>query len=186
SMVMSLRLMPWLPTSNRFYVNYLRRAHEACAIEARCQPAHIHIPVESPRHDRGKEVVVSLFLKAARSAPIVTQVAPAMGSAQASAPPGSSADSIDWKAVDAAVGRPAVVQAGDVHRFNFPRSDLHVTAAGVPVKPALALGGWVAMKAASGGVIATGDLVLTEDEINPVIMTLQRGGVEQTAIHHHL
>jgi len=93
---------------------------------------------------------------------------------------------VNWKAVDSAVGRPSVVQPGDVHRFNFPRGDLQVTAAGVQVRPALALGGWVAMKATSGGVIAMGDLVLTEDEINPVIIALQKGGFEQTAIHHHI
>lgn len=93
---------------------------------------------------------------------------------------------VDWSAVDAAMGRPGVVQPGDVHRFNFPRGDLRVTAAGVQVTPALALGGWVAMKAAPGGVVAAGDLVLTEDEITPVIVALQKGGVEQTAIHHHI
>ncbi len=97
-----------------------------------------------------------------------------------------AADSVNWKAVDSLVGRPAVVQPGDVHRFNFPRSDLQVTAAGVQVRPALALGGWVAMKAVASGVIAVGDLVLTDDEINPVIVALQRGGIEQTAIHHHI
>ena len=96
------------------------------------------------------------------------------------------ADSVDWKAVDSLVGRPSVAQPGDVHRFNFPRSDLHVTVAGVTIKPAFALGGWVAMKAVTGGVVAMGDLVLTEDEITPVIKRLQQGGVEQTAIHHHL
>ena len=95
-------------------------------------------------------------------------------------------DSVDWKAVDAAMGRPAVVQPGDVHRFNFPRSDLHVTAGGVAIKPAFALGAWLAMKAVPGGVIAMGDLVLTERELSPVIAALQHGGVEQTAIHHHL
>jgi hypothetical protein len=93
---------------------------------------------------------------------------------------------IDWKAVDAAMGRAAVVQPGDIHRFNFPRSDMHVTAGGVTIKPALALGGWVAMKATTGGVVAMGDLVLADNEITPVITALQAGGVEQTAIHHHL
>jgi hypothetical protein len=93
---------------------------------------------------------------------------------------------IDWKAVDTAMGRAAVVQPGDIHRFNFPRSDMHVTAGGVTIKPALALGGWVAMKATTGGVVAMGDLVLADNEITPVITALQAGGVEQTAIHHHL
>ena len=96
------------------------------------------------------------------------------------------ADSIDWKAVDAAMGRPAVIQAGEVHRYNFPRGDLKVMAAGVEVKPAFALSGWVAMKATTGGVMAMGDLVLTDDEIAGVVDRLQAGGIEQTAIHHHL
>jgi len=99
-------------------------------------------------------------------------------------------DATDWKAVDAAMGRPNVAQPGDVHRYNFPRSDLHVTVAApsgsVAVKPALALGGWVAMKTVTGGAVAMGDLVLTEDELEPVLTRLQQGGVEQTAIHHHL
>jgi hypothetical protein len=95
-------------------------------------------------------------------------------------------DSVDWKAVDAAMGRPSVAQAGDVHRYNFPRGDLRVTVAGVVIKPALALGGWVAMKAAEDGAVAMGDLVLLESELGAVITALQRGGVEQTAIHHHL
>lgn len=93
---------------------------------------------------------------------------------------------VDWAAVDAAVGRPGIAQAGDVHRFNFPRSDLRVMVGAVPLRPALALGGWVAMKATPGGVMAMGDLVLTEDEVAAVVSKLQDGGVEQTAIHHHV
>ena len=103
----------------------------------------------------------------------------------ASAAP-ASAQAVDWKAVEAAMGRAPVTQPGEVYRFNFPRSDMHVTAGGVQIKPALALGGWIAMKAASGGVMAMGDLVLSENEVAPVISKLQAGGVEQTAIHHHL
>ncbi len=98
----------------------------------------------------------------------------------------TEADSVDWKAIDAAMGRSSVAQPGDVHRFNFPRGDLQVSAAGVTIKPALALGGWIAMKAVAGGAVAMGDLVLGEDELSPVIARLQQGGVEQTAIHHHL
>jgi len=96
------------------------------------------------------------------------------------------AQQVDWKAVEAAIGRPGSPQAGDVYRFNFPRGDLRVTADGIAIRPALALGGWVAMKAVTGGVVAMGDLVLAEDEVTPVITQLQSGGVEQTAIHHHI
>src|SRR5215207_1923629 len=103
------------------------------------------------------------------------------------APPSPAAQqAVDWKLVEAAIGRPGVAQPGEVHRFNFPRGDMRVTAAGVSIRPALALGGWVAMKASGDGVVAMGDLVLAEDELNPVIAKLQAGGVEQTAVHHHL
>jgi len=125
----------------------------------------------------------ALAVVAARTAP--THAITPESSAPVAAP-AATQQGVDWKAVETAMGRPSVTQAGDVHRFNFPRSDWHVTAGGVQLKPAFALGGWVAMKAASGGVVAMGDLVLSDDELNPVISKLQAGGVEQTAIHHHL
>src|SRR6478672_4690909 len=92
---------------------------------------------------------------------------------------------IDWQKVDDAFGRKPVV-SGDVHRYGFPRTDLAVTLDGVAVKPALALGGWVAMKPAHGGAMVMGDLVLLETEINPVMAKLIEGGLDITAIHNHL
>ena len=56
------------------------------------------------------------------------------------------AQEIDWSKVDTAFGRKAAVVSGDVHRYGFPRTDLSVTLDGVTIKPALALGGWVAFK----------------------------------------
>src|SRR5829696_3087025 len=73
--------------------------------------------------------------------------------------------------IDETLGRKAVVSA-DVHRYGFPRTDLSVTLDGVAIKPALALGGWVAFKPAHGGAMAMGDLVLLETEINPVMLKL--------------
>lgn len=99
---------------------------------------------------------------------------------------GLPAQGPDWKAVDAAMGRLSVTQPRDVHRFNFPRSDLQVTVGSVKVKPALALGGWVAFLPHGTAAVAMGDLVLTSDELAPVLRRLQQGGIEQTAIHHHL
>ncbi len=96
------------------------------------------------------------------------------------------AQGVDWPAVDAAVGRASVTQPGDVHRFNFSRTDLTVITAGVTIRPTLALGGWIAIQAAAGGVMAMGDLVVTEDEFAPAMIALQRGGIEQSAIHRHL
>ncbi len=96
------------------------------------------------------------------------------------------AQEIDWQKVDEAFGRKAAVVAGDAHRYNFPRTDLQVTLDGVSIKPALALGGWVAFKPMHGQVMAMGDLVLLESEINPVMSKLVAGGVEITAVHNHL
>jgi hypothetical protein len=52
----------------------------------------------------------------------------------------AQAQTIDWQKVDAAMGRKAAV-SGEIHRYGFPRSDLHVTLDGVTIKPGLALGG---------------------------------------------
>ncbi|HEX6807452.1 MAG TPA: DUF1259 domain-containing protein [Gemmatimonadaceae bacterium] len=92
-----------------------------------------------------------------------------------------------WSPVEQALGRTGSAQPGDVMKFSFPRRDLHVKVGDVDVRTALALGGWVAFRQMPGGTaMAMGDLVLTEDEIEPVISALQQGGVEQTALHNHL
>ena len=95
------------------------------------------------------------------------------------------AQEVDWKKVDEAFGRSGVV-SGDVHRYGFPRTDLQVTLDGVTIKPAFALGGWIALKPGHGGVMAMGDLVLLETEINPVMAKLIEGGLDITAVHNHL
>ncbi|MEJ7809579.1 MAG: DUF1259 domain-containing protein [Gemmatimonadaceae bacterium] len=112
--------------------------------------------------------------------------ATAPANAQRPAGQQAAARAIDWKAVETALGRTSVMQPGDVHRFSMPRGDMEVTAAGVRVRPALALGSWIAFKASRNGAVAMGDLVLSEDELGPVVSALQQGGIEQTAIHHHI
>src|SRR5256885_8717288 len=95
------------------------------------------------------------------------------------------AQAIDWQKVDDAFGRKPAV-SDDVRRYGFPRTDLNVTLDGVPIRPALALGGWIALKPAHGGAMVMGDLVLLETEINPVMLKLIEGGLEITAVHNHL
>ena len=98
----------------------------------------------------------------------------------------AQAQEIDWKKVDDALGRPGAV-SGDVHRYGFPRSDLQVTLDGVAIKPAFALGGWVAFKPMHGaGAMVMGDLVLLQTEVNPVMAKLIEGGLDITAVHNHL
>jgi hypothetical protein len=97
----------------------------------------------------------------------------------------AGAEEIDWKQVDAALGKTGAV-SGEIHRYSFPRTDLDVTLDGVTIKPAFALGGWVAFVPAHGGVMIMGDLVLLETEINPVMRKLIDSGLSITAIHNHL
>jgi len=86
----------------------------------------------------------------------------------------------DWGAVDKALGRSGASQAGGVYKYSFPRGDLEVTMGGVRVRPALALGTWVAFKKMSDGkALAMGDLVLSPDELPTVMSRLQQGGVER-------
>src|SRR5712675_1771534 len=98
--------------------------------------------------------------------------------------PGAAAD-IDWKKVDTAIGKTATV-SGEIHRYGLPRSDLKVTLEGVAIKPALALGGWVAFAPMHGEAMVMGDLVLLESEITPVMTKLLDGGLDITAIHNHI
>src|SRR5712692_833083 len=97
----------------------------------------------------------------------------------------AGAQEIDWKKVDEAMGRSAAV-SGDVHRYGFPRSDLQVTLDGVTIRPALALGGWVAFQPMGNMAMVMGDLVVLQTEVNPVMAKLIEGGLEVTAVHNHL
>jgi len=110
-----------------------------------------------------------------------------LGSLLAAFVPGiTQAQEVDWQKVDAAFARKAAVVAGDVHRYAFPRTDLQVTLEGVAIKPALALGGWVAFKPMGSEVMAMGDLVLLETEIKPVMTKMIENGLDITAVHNHL
>lgn len=98
----------------------------------------------------------------------------------------TSAADIDWATVDQAIGRKGSDQPGEVHKYSFPRSDLKITVDDIPIKPALALGSWIAFAPSGPGAMFMGDLVLTDREISPVMQRLIADGVEITAIHNHL
>jgi hypothetical protein len=99
--------------------------------------------------------------------------------------PSAKAAQTDWFIVDTILTRQAAV-SGDVHRYGLPRSDLSVSLDGVALKPAFALGGWLAFEPMGDKAMMMGDLVLTEGEINPVMTKLLAEGVEVTALHNHL
>jgi Domain of Unknown Function (DUF1259) len=93
----------------------------------------------------------------------------------------------DWQArVGEALGKTGSVAPGGVYRVGLPRSDLKVTLDGVELKPGFALGGWLAFEKMGDHGMVMGDLVLTMDEVNPVMSKLAAGGIEITALHNHL
>lgn len=94
---------------------------------------------------------------------------------------------LDWAGVDGAMRRASSAQPGEVRKYGFPRNDLRVTVNGLVLRPALALGSWLAFRQTGPHeAVAMGDLVLAEREVAPVMSRLQEGGVEQTALHNHL
>ncbi len=75
---------------------------------------------------------------------------------------------------------------GGVFKANIPRNDLKVTVDGVAVPTSFGFGGWVAMTRARGGMdVMMGDLVLLQEEVNPVMSALLDNGLDATAVHNH-
>jgi hypothetical protein len=124
----------------------------------------------------GASVIAVVFVLGACSAPQPEK-------SNANAEPQTATD---WKPVEQALGKAGSVQPGDVYKVSLPRSDLKITVGAVELKPALALGSWVAFKKSGDMTVVMGDLVLTEDEVTPVMTKLEEGGVEISALHNHV
>jgi hypothetical protein len=95
------------------------------------------------------------------------------------------AQGIDTTQIDQALGRSGQ-KVSDVYKVGFPRTDLHVSVHGLAIKPGLALGSWAAFMGTDDHAMVMGDLVLLEDELNPVMEKLHSAGFEISAVHNHL
>ena len=105
-------------------------------------------------------------------------VIPAVALAQTPIPP-------DYQAVLAALGKQGDFK-DNVLRVNIPRNDLHVVIDGIATPTPFGFGGWLALtKGTSGMDVMMGDLVLTDDEVNPVMSALLTNGLDVTALHNH-
>jgi hypothetical protein len=91
----------------------------------------------------------------------------------------------DYQQVLSTLGRTGDYK-DNVLKVNIPRTDLKVTVAGVATPTPFGFGGWVAMTKGDGGHdVLMGDLVLLQDEVNPVMSALLDGGFDVTALHNH-
>jgi hypothetical protein len=90
----------------------------------------------------------------------------------------------DYKAVLSTLGKTGDFKDG-VLKVNIPRNDLRVTINQRPAPTPFGFGGWVALTKGQGMDVMMGDLVLTEDEVNPVMSALLQNGLDVTALHNH-
>jgi hypothetical protein len=91
----------------------------------------------------------------------------------------------EYQQVLATLGKVGDYKA-NVLKVNIPRNDVSVTVANVKTPTPFGFGGWVAMTKGTGGMdVMMGDLVLTQDEVNPVMSALLANGLEVTALHNH-
>jgi len=100
-------------------------------------------------------------------------------------PIAAAAQGLDTTKIDQALGRSGQ-KLGDVYKVGFPRTDLHVSVHGLAIKPGLALGSWAAFTGTDDNAMVMGDLVLLEDELNPVMEKLRSLNFEISAVHNHL
>lgn len=108
---------------------------------------------------------------------LLYSVFPAIGLAQEMPP--------DYTLVLDALGRQGDFKEG-VLKVNIPRTDLNVTVDGIATPTPFGFGGWVALAKGAGGMdVMMGDLVLTEQEVNPVMSALLAEGLAVTALHNH-
>ncbi len=116
-----------------------------------------------------------------------TAMATAQTPAPAPAPSPTPAPEMpaEYKTVLQTLGKTGDFKA-NVLKVNIPRNDLSVTVANVKTPTPFGFGGWVAMTKGDGGhEVLMGDLVLTEDEVNPVMSALLDNGIDVTALHNH-
>ena len=91
----------------------------------------------------------------------------------------------DYAAVMTTLGKKGDFKDG-VLKVNIPRTDLQVTIGQRPAPTPFGFGGWVAMTKGDGGHdVLMGDLVLTQDEVNPVMSAVLENGLDVTALHNH-
>ena len=118
-------------------------------------------------------------------APLTTGSTPAASPASA---PTKLSPPLEDKAVAAATGAEKTESSDGVVRVSFPRTDVPITVDAWRMPPFMGLTSWAGFSAAREGVaeaMVMGDLVLFEDEVNPVMSVLLDGGLQVTALHNH-
>jgi hypothetical protein len=72
-----------------------------------------------------------------------------------------------------------------VFTVRVPRTELDVRVAGVQLTPPLGLTSWAAFQRTGDHTMVMGDMVLLEDQVNPVMSIALENGLTVTALHNH-
>jgi hypothetical protein len=98
----------------------------------------------------------------------------------------ASPNSLDTATIEKLTGLKGKLDAAEqVFKVSAPRSDLKITVAGMKMSPPLGFTSWAGFKTAGTQVMVMGDLVLLEDQVNPVMSVALDNGIEVTALHNH-
>ncbi len=102
------------------------------------------------------------------------------------APAGAASPRLDTAHIERLTGVPGQLdERSGVYKVSVPRSDFSLSVAGVRVTPPMGLTSWVAFQQVGGHAVAMGDLVLLQDQVNPVMSAALDHGLEVTALHNH-
>ena len=97
-----------------------------------------------------------------------------------------SSSPLDTARIEELTGAQGTLDAKEgVFKVSVPRADLSVTVAGVKMTPGMGLTSWAAFRRAGHGTVVMGDMVLLEDQVNPVMSAALDNGLEVTALHNH-
>jgi hypothetical protein len=98
-----------------------------------------------------------------------------------------STSSVNWETEGNALGKDLESKGNGVYEATFPRSDLEVTSQNVQLDPSLDLGTEIYFQGVgNNNAMMMGEIVLSEDEVDPVITQLEQGGIEMSARHKHM
>jgi hypothetical protein len=102
------------------------------------------------------------------------------------AAPAKPAATFDTAAIEELTGAKGALDAKEgVFKVSLPRGDIKATAGGVRMTPPLGLTAWAAFTKAGKHTMVMGDIVLLEDQVNPVMSAALDSGLEVTALHNH-
>ncbi|HZZ68916.1 MAG TPA: DUF1259 domain-containing protein [Phenylobacterium sp.] len=103
-------------------------------------------------------------------------------------PPGPppSTTTLDRAALERIMGRKGSIAGGGVVQFSIPRAQ-PVMEEGKPIPNPMGVTTGINFQPAGDGKVATtGDFILVANEVEPVVASLVKSGVEVTALHSHM